>query len=549
MRFREIITEAYDVSKARIDHPEDLVFSQGSQGAGLAIKLLQQAVQNSGSVSIKPDGKPAIMWGNDSGGFAMGDKYMKPLPHSIEELAQILNSRKGGGREDLLQMYAKLWPVFEASVPGFNGYLFGDLMYSNTPPIQNGKYMIKPNTVLYQVDANSELGKKIGNSQAGIVVHSMFPADGTRVGKHVDNLNALSGVVPDGALLLMSDSLGSAPKLTAPNFGKINSAIGQYGKEIDAFLDPAVLTQKKIKALSGLLNKYINSRVKARNFDNLANDFISYIQNESTAGMAQKISQHIAEHQKGFAAAFAIFTAIFNAKNAIINQLDSAQGTMSASIGDESGHEGYVVHSSQGPVKLVDRFKFSAANFGESINNEKNKLKESAKVVLYTDPDYYGADVSDDAGEGLPVKSIPLDKLVGFEPDDKMKAANSASNMGKMVDLIKSGKGMNLPPILVRKYKGGYQVLDGHHRFHAYKAAGAKTIPGKIIPDSDIEVKDKGPEETTNEHIVKVKGGYRLVSKKTGRNLGTYPTKAGAKKRERQVQYFKHMGEDATPDE
>jgi hypothetical protein len=39
--------------------------------------------------------------------------------------------------------------------------------------------------------------------------------------------------------------------------------------------------------------------------------------------------------------------------------------------------------------------------------------------------------------------------------------------------------------------------------------------------------------------IKKVKGGYRLVSK-TGKNLGTYDTKAGAEKRERQVQYFKH---------
>jgi len=45
------------------------------------------------------------------------------------------------------------------------------------------------------------------------------------------------------------------------------------------------------------------------------------------------------------------------------------------------------------------------------------------------------------------------------------------------------------------------------------------------------------------EHIVKVKDGYRLVSKKSGKNLGTYPTRAGAKKREREVQYFKHAGE------
>jgi hypothetical protein len=46
-----------------------------------------------------------------------------------------------------------------------------------------------------------------------------------------------------------------------------------------------------------------------------------------------------------------------------------------------------------------------------------------------------------------------------------------------------------------------------------------------------------GVEET----IRKVGGDYRLVSRK-GKNLGTYPTKAGAEKRERQVQYFKHRG-------
>jgi hypothetical protein len=50
--------------------------------------------------------------------------------------------------------------------------------------------------------------------------------------------------------------------------------------------------------------------------------------------------------------------------------------------------------------------------------------------------------------------------------------------------------------------------------------------------------------KTFKEHIVKVGDEYRLVSKKTGKNLGTYPSKAGAEQRERQVQYFKHMKED-----
>jgi len=42
------------------------------------------------------------------------------------------------------------------------------------------------------------------------------------------------------------------------------------------------------------------------------------------------------------------------------------------------------------------------------------------------------------------------------------------------------------------------------------------------------------------ETIQRVGNRYRLVSKKSGRNLGTFDTRAEAEKRERQVQFFKH---------
>jgi hypothetical protein len=41
--------------------------------------------------------------------------------------------------------------------------------------------------------------------------------------------------------------------------------------------------------------------------------------------------------------------------------------------------------------------------------------------------------------------------------------------------------------------------------------------------------------------IKKTSKGYMVVSKTTGRNLGVSPTKAGAVKREKQVEMFKHM--------
>jgi hypothetical protein len=66
-----------------------------------------------------------------------------------------------------------------------------------------------------------------------------------------------------------------------------------------------------------------------------------------------------------------------------------------------------------------------------------------------------------------------------------MNQPKSKANVEKIVAGLKQGA--KLPPLLIRKYKNGYQVLDGHHRFWAYKLLGVKSIPAQIVPDSDIE--------------------------------------------------------------
>jgi hypothetical protein len=50
-------------------------------------------------------------------------------------------------------------------------------------------------------------------------------------------------------------------------------------------------------------------------------------------------------------------------------------------------------------------------------------------------------------------------------------------------------------------------------------------------------------DEFVTEHIVKRGSKWCLLSKKSNKNLGCYPTKAGAEQREREVQYFKHTSE------
>jgi hypothetical protein len=120
---------------------------------------------------------------------------------------------------------------------------------------------------------------------------------------------------------------------------------------------------------------------------------------------------------------------------------------------------------------------------------QQGKLREQqgvaeGKITLSTDPNWYGATVDNYQATG-PVVNIPANQLVGFEPDDKMNQPKSKVNVEKIVAGLKQGA--KLPPLLVRKYKNGYQVLDGHHRFWAYKLLGVKSIPAQVVPAEDIE--------------------------------------------------------------
>lgn len=116
------------------------------------------------------------------------------------------------------------------------------------------------------------------------------------------------------------------------------------------------------------------------------------------------------------------------------------------------------------------------------------EIDETAKVKLSYDPNDFGAYVTD---KGRPEKTveIPISKITVFEPDDKFQGPSHSKNLNSIIKAIKSGKEM--PPILVRRHKSGYQVLDGHHRFMAYKMLGKKSIPARIVSPYNVTVMDE----------------------------------------------------------
>lgn len=122
-------------------------------------------------------------------------------------------------------------------------------------------------------------------------------------------------------------------------------------------------------------------------------------------------------------------------------------------------------------------------------------IDEKITAVISTDPKNMGADVDDDGKNEEPVISIPLERIVPFEPVSKMREPSSKKNMFNIAKAFRLGH--KVDPILVRKSKDGYTVIDGHHRFFAAKIAGMKTIRAKILLPKNIEIKENTPLQST----------------------------------------------------
>ena len=365
----DVITEnpytMYALSEARIAHPEDLIFDFGAQGAEQAMVNLKNTVNNPSEATIKWDGKPAVIFGrNERGEFVLTDKSgfgakgYDGLAKSPAHLEKVMLMRKGD-RTDLVNMYKKIWPMIEKSVPtSFSGYVMADLLYSDTPPVKNGSYVFTPNTVTYAVDASSALGKQISNSIVGLAVHTYIAAPGTD-GKPIDTLkiNPNTGVMIFGS----RDPNITGASINAALYKQTAAKIKKHTPGITQMFDPASLRQLKISDFPQLLKQYVNSRVRLGNFTNIVPDFADWVRGKSPT-KSERILEWINKNQAAFVGVFEIFLGITALKDDLVKQFDNQATSVKATVGPDSGHEGYVAND----IKFVDRMKFSKANFAQN---------------------------------------------------------------------------------------------------------------------------------------------------------------------------------------
>lgn len=353
----------------RIEHPEDLVFDMGSRGIDTAIQGLERTAQKPTTATVKWDGKPAIIFGrNPRGEFVLTDKggFLKSggvgLATSPEQMADVLAQRKGGGREELAGLYALLWPVLSKATPNnLKGYLQADLLFHPQKPAvkQGDKIEFEPNTVKYSVDADSDLGKQISKAKFGIVIHSQIKEPGA----DVEPLEgAFSTDVPElfVANQNIKDSI-PAVNLNQDQVAKLKGIKGQYGSQIDTLFNPGELRDRRISSFPKLFKQYINTKVRAGNYDNMIKDFIPWIEGKVPT-QAPRMLEWMKANPQGTSALVQSFLLISSIKNDLIRQLDKGAHEISASIDNEPGHEGYVGSD----LKFVDRMRFSQANFAKN---------------------------------------------------------------------------------------------------------------------------------------------------------------------------------------
>ena len=369
----KLVGESVLNEAARIQHAEDIVFWEGSAGAMRALEALKNLEGESHKdVTIKWDGSPAIIFGRDENGeFILTDKSgftakgYDGRSKSADDLEQMFLNRSGGKNRDNPSYVAfaanmkDIFDEYEKAVPeDYRGFFKGDLLYFNTPEKSKGNYVFKPNIVQYAVDADSELGKKIGASKTGVVIHREVDAAG--------NEGPLKSTdIFQGKEVLVVPPISVERPAEAPNeeLQQLEQTIRRNAAGIDELLNTEQLKASQMTDFPQVLYTYTNSKVDT-GLANLGSDFAQWLENNPRISDRKKakILEYVKTHATAFAALWNTVTTLMKVKDDIIRQFDSHDQTVKQSINGQEGGEGYVLAHPEGDIKLVPREFFTKAN-------------------------------------------------------------------------------------------------------------------------------------------------------------------------------------------
>jgi hypothetical protein len=401
---KKLTTYLAEQKNVHMEHLEDSIFNFGVRGARESINFLQSlrdmlsgSSDSAINTTVKWDGAPAIFAGSDptTGKFFVAKKGIFNKNPKLYTTDSEIDADLSGDLAAKFKLALKYLPEL-----GIKGVVQGDFLYSDDTLKKetiNGEKVITfhPNTIVYAVPYNSELGRTIRTSKIGVVWHTTYSGDTLEsmkasFGKDISTKLKNTKYVwhTDATYRDVSGKATMTAKETEA-VTKLLSVAGKAFKKVNAKVLNAIADNEEIKTR---IKTHFNTKVRAgerianpkTHVRDLANYVIQYydkqIESKKTekgkAPWLQKKKEMMrffgGSNMNDLIAIFQMMNSIIDAKELIIQKMDTAS-SIGTFLKTKDGFkvtapEGYVAIGHEGnAVKLVNRLQFSHANFGDEV--------------------------------------------------------------------------------------------------------------------------------------------------------------------------------------
>ena len=404
--FSELLIEDKGGKNLHLEHIEDEILNYGIDGGRASINFIQSlrdmlagSSRSSINMTVKWDGAPAIFAGIDpeDGKFFVAKKSVFNVDPKLYKTSTEIDADLSGDLNAKFKV-----ALTEFSKLGIKGVLQGDLMYTSsdlsTETIEGiSYYTFQPNTIVYAVPTDSDLGKVMKKSKIGVVWHTTYTGSALQdmkasFGVNISGLSKPSSVWMDDATY--KDVSGRAT-FTTRETDAITKVLSQAGSTFRKINSPMLtkflnLQKSMTGALSGAsLKTYNNSKVRAgeiiSNPKQHAAGYVKWVEmsiqkqidklksvagKEKYTNTQKEYVREVKKHVNNLAQILIFQNLIVDAKMQIVKKLNSVKGLTDTFIKTDNGFkvtnpEGYVAIDRVGgkAVKRVDRMEFSFNNF------------------------------------------------------------------------------------------------------------------------------------------------------------------------------------------
>tara|TARA_B110000503_G_scaffold17066_1_gene24582 strand:- start:3772 stop:5022 length:1251 start_codon:yes stop_codon:yes gene_type:complete len=405
--FSQHLNEDKGGKNLHLEHIEDEILNYGVDGGRAAINFVQSlrdmlvgSSRSSMNMTVKWDGAPAIFAGIDpsDGKFFVAKKSVfNTTPKLYKTSAEIDADGLSSGLNSKFKI-----ALAEFSKLDMKGVLQGDLMFTSedvsTTDIDGASYYtFQPNTIVYAVAVNSDLGKQIKSAKIGVVWHTTYTGSDLQgmkaaFGANIAGLKKPSSVWMDDATY--KDVSGSAT-MTAAETANVTTHLSQAGstfKTINSGLLKSFLNMQQTTftgtLVSASLKTYNNSKVRQGEpisdpkkhsveylkwvedaFNKNIDKFKTDNKKKELETLKKEVLRELRKHLYNLTQIITFQNHIVEAKMGIVKKLNTVKsiGTFikTANGFKVTNPEGYVAidRVSGNAVKLVDRMEFSYNNF------------------------------------------------------------------------------------------------------------------------------------------------------------------------------------------